>query len=111
MTTYEQVLAIALQTGDRPKETEAETGIGDALTDSGRPAEALHHYERAIKLAEDIGDRGELARAHERAGRAQCALGSREHARASWQRALELYAELGVPEADQVRELIDGLTP
>lgn len=103
---YREALAIALDTGNRPGEAEVRTGIGDSLLETERFDDALRQYQLAIAIAREIDDTTALAQACERAGRAHRSRGEPEEARAAWQRALELYVELGLPEADAVRELL-----
>jgi Flp pilus assembly protein TadD len=85
-----------VDTGDRPREAEMRTGIGDSHQQAERFDDASRQYHRAIAIAEEIGDRGALAHA----------CGDTEEARVQWQRALDLYVDLGLPAADAVRTLL-----
>jgi tetratricopeptide (TPR) repeat protein len=98
---HEQALTIFREIGDRGGEAEALNSLGEALLADGQRDQAHTRHRSALSLAEQIGDRYEQARA--RHGLAHHAAGDADHARQHWQQALTLYADLGVPEADQVR--------
>ena len=71
-------------------------------------ARAQHHD--ALTLARQTGARYEQARAHDGLARAYQATGDCSHARRHWQQALAVYTDMGVPEAGQVRAMLDGLS-
>jgi len=64
---------------------------------------ALAHHRDAHAIAVEIGDRERQARAHAGLGHAHRTLGDPARAREHFQQAVTLYAELGMPEADEVR--------
>jgi tetratricopeptide (TPR) repeat protein len=99
---HRRALAVFQDCGDRGGESEARNGLGKALRDNGEPAEALAEYRTALALATEIGDRYEEARAHDGIAFLYRDAGD-PRARHHWEEALSRYADLGVPEADQVR--------
>lgn len=77
----------------------------------GDPACALERHERAARIAEKIDLRIELARSLDGAGHALAALGDHAAARENWRAALEHYEQMGVPQADAVREQLAHTAP
>jgi tetratricopeptide (TPR) repeat protein len=77
--------------------------IGETLRQMGAPEQAADHHQRALVLAEEHGEPYERARALAGIAHAQRTLGHEAAARAHLQQAFGLYAELGVPEAADLR--------
>ena len=89
--------------------------LGTALRGLGRHGEALEHLERALAMMRAAGYAGGqadmlngLGETHRETGRTERALEFHEEARAiaareHWQRALAIHAEVGSPEADDIR--------
>ena len=65
---------------------------------------ALASFRAALALATQAGDRFEQARALDGIARVLATAGRRDQARDHWQRALAIFSDLGVPEADRVRD-------
>ena len=105
---YRQALALFRETGDRTGEAEALNGVGGVLLSTGGVDEARAEYTAALTLASQIGDAYEQARAHNGLGAALEAAGDDVLAQHHRRRALDLYAELGAPEADDVRAQLAG---
>ncbi|WP_439380754.1 BTAD domain-containing putative transcriptional regulator [Amycolatopsis lexingtonensis] len=80
-----------------------------AATKSG--TEAISLYERALVLAERSGHLRERAVAHRGLGTAHRAAGSHSEAKLHLEAALAAYTELRIPEADDVRALLDVVQP
>ncbi|WNV84516.1 tetratricopeptide repeat protein [Umezawaea sp. Da 62-37] len=80
-------------------EADALNGLGETSLADGHPDRAHARHTAALGLA---GDRFGLARTRTGLGDACLALGEEEHAREHWELARSLYAELGVPEADDL---------
>ena len=99
----EQALRFAKRLGTRPIEMIVLNGLGEALLAGGRADRALEQHSAALELAERTGDVNEQARSHHGLARAQAALGRTGTAERHAKTAYALYAELGVPEAEQVR--------
>ena len=99
----EQALRSAKRLGTRPVEAQILNGLGEALLAGGRADRAPEHHTAALELAERMGDVNELARAHHGLARTHAALGHAGTAQRHAKSAYALYAELGVPEAEQVR--------
>jgi tetratricopeptide (TPR) repeat protein/transcriptional regulator with XRE-family HTH domain len=99
----QQALAQARETGDRTAEAEALNRLGEVLRAADQPGDARACHTAALELAGQTGDQYQQAQAHDGLGHACSATGDLDEARRQWQEALACYAELGVPEADQVR--------
>ncbi|MCX4098567.1 ATP-binding protein [Nocardia sp. alder85J] len=100
--------ALAQQTGDAGLDAEAADGLGETLYAMGEFAKALNCHTDALIIARTIGHRHERARALRGAARAAQALGRREEAHRYSEQALALYLELGVPEADEIRDRLEA---
>lgn len=107
---HEQAAALYRTLGNTADEAAALNGLAEA---AGDPAVAIEEHTAALALADAARNRPEQARAHDGLARAYLVLADHEQARAHGERALSLYEELGVPEADEVRSILDGrlLTP
>lgn len=99
-----QALALYREVGDRYGEAHALNILGEALCAAGQPVEARVQHEAALRLSGQICDVYEQARAHYSLGRVNDDLGNRFQARHHWQRALVVFDEMGIPEAEQLRE-------
>jgi tetratricopeptide (TPR) repeat protein len=99
----EQALRFAKRLGARPVEALVLNGLGEALLAGGRADRAPDQHTAALQLAERMADANEQARAHHGLARTHAALGHIEPAERHARTAYALYAELGVPEAEQVR--------
>jgi tetratricopeptide (TPR) repeat protein len=100
---HEQALVIFREIGHRGGEAETLNGFGETLLADGRPNEARTQHAAALTLADQTGDQHEEARAHDGLAHAYDAAGDTGMARHHWQQALAIYADLEVPQADQVR--------
>jgi tetratricopeptide (TPR) repeat protein len=100
---HQQALTLFREIGDRHGEAQTRNNLGIALTAARRYDQARAQHTAALAVAEQTGDRYEQGRAHHGLAGAFHATGDAEHARRHWRQALERYAELGVPEADEVR--------
>jgi tetratricopeptide (TPR) repeat protein len=100
---HRRALELQREIGDRAGEAQARNGLGDVLLTIGLAGDAATEYAAALGLASHIGDRYEEARAHDGLARAHDALGASGQAGDHWRQARTLFAELGVPEADQIR--------
>jgi tetratricopeptide (TPR) repeat protein len=98
-----EALALFRKTGDQAGEAQALNSLGAMFLATGRPADARARHGAALKLAGQIGEANEQARAHDGLARAYHAVGNSVRARHHWRHALTHYANLGAPEAGQVR--------
>lgn len=98
-----RAVALTRKEGDQSGEADALNGVGEVSLAMGRPAPARDQHSRALSIATQIGDRYEQARAHNGLGYASQADGAPEAARRHWKEALAIYADMGVPEAGEVR--------
>ncbi len=99
----DQALTIFRETEDQDGETSALNGLGELAHRAGRDADALVHHVAAHTTAVDVDRRDQEARASAGLGHAHRALGDHGRAREHYQRAMTVYAELGMPEAEQMR--------
>ncbi|MCI0685805.1 MAG: tetratricopeptide repeat protein [Sporichthyaceae bacterium] len=107
---HRQALRIAGEIGDNHVAAELLNRLGDTLLAAAEPAQALRAYRRALSKTGEHGNRYQQARAHHGLARSLCRLGKAEAAGPHWARAARQYAELGVPEADQIRIELDQVT-
>lgn len=99
-----QALVRYRELSDNSGQAETLNGLGEVLSATRRWPEALAHHTAALELA-DLGTvRHEQARAHDGLANAYHAISEPQEARRHWQQALDIYTDLGVPEADQVRD-------
>jgi tetratricopeptide (TPR) repeat protein len=106
---HRQALALYEAEGHPAGQAEALNGLGDALAALGHPGSARIEYERALALAIEVTERRQQARAHDGLGHVHLAIGDTGRAGEHWERALAHYAEMGFPEADEVRVALDVL--
>ena len=102
-----QALVLFRAIGDRAGQAGALNGLGEVALATGKSARALIQHSAALDLASQIGELYEQARAHRGIAEAHLAEGDGDQGRQHWRRALDLYEGLGVPEADQVRDLFE----
>jgi DNA-binding SARP family transcriptional activator/Tfp pilus assembly protein PilF len=99
---YLQALAQLRDIGHRASEAQALNGYGKVLLALGRPDQACAQHTAALAIADQIGDKYQRACAHNGIGCARQASDDLSQALHHWQRALALYADLDVPEADEI---------
>jgi tetratricopeptide (TPR) repeat protein/transcriptional regulator with XRE-family HTH domain len=105
---HRRALALFRSTGDQDGEAWARNGLGEVAAAAGQPAEALTHHAAALTAAVRADACDQQARAHTGIG-AHHSSGDPVRAREHYERALALYTELGLPEADRVRDLLAAL--
>jgi DNA-binding SARP family transcriptional activator/Tfp pilus assembly protein PilF len=106
---FDEARALFLQTTDKSGQAEVLSELGAVSIAVGRPDHARTQYSAALDLASENGDKYEEARARDGLARACHATGDSGQARRHWQESLILFAELGVPETDEVRARLDEL--
>jgi tetratricopeptide (TPR) repeat protein len=106
---YQAALDLCRDLGDPQGQAKALNGLGEVARETGDPVQALAAHAEAHQHASKIGQRHEQARADFGLGHAYRDLGNAEQAREQWRQALALYAELGVPEAGEVRASLAAL--
>jgi tetratricopeptide (TPR) repeat protein len=106
---HRQALVLFREEAHPAGQAAALSGLGDALAGTGHPEQARVEYEQALALAGEVSDRRQEARAHDGLARAYSATGDSGRARDHWEKALGHYAEMGFPEADEVRSALAGL--
>jgi DNA-binding SARP family transcriptional activator/Tfp pilus assembly protein PilF len=106
---HRRALVLFREEGHPPGQAAALSGLGDVQVATGRPGEARIEYERALALASQVSERRQEARAHDGLARSYLASGDLGRARDHWELALEHYAEMGFPEAHEIRAALAGL--
>ncbi|MEV0132795.1 tetratricopeptide repeat protein [Dactylosporangium sp. NPDC050688] len=100
---HRQALAVFVDGQDRTGEAWARNGLGEAARELGDPAGALSHHVAALAAAIVADARDQQARAHRGLGDAHEALHDLARAGVHHEHAVSLYAELGMPEAADLR--------
>jgi tetratricopeptide (TPR) repeat protein len=103
MDRLNQALALSQQSHDLRSEATARNGLGEVSLARGCPDEACGHHMAALAAAAKAGERYERARAHLGLAHANQAEGRVSEARLHLEQAQAEYAELGSPEAEQIR--------
>ncbi|MFC4011471.1 tetratricopeptide repeat protein [Nonomuraea purpurea] len=106
---HRQALELYRELGTRGEEVAPLNGLGEVARCLDDPDEAVARHGAALAIARELGDRPEEARAHEGLARVHGDGGRIDAARDHAKRALDLYAELGVPEADQIEMFLAEL--
>lgn len=100
---------LARETDHRRLECRALTGQGRAVLAMDRLAEALDLHRRAYDHAVAVGDRELQARALDGMAGAHHRRAEPGAARRAWSQALDIYADLNLPEAEEVRAGLGAL--
>uniref|UniRef100_UPI0006E35655 ATP-binding protein n=1 Tax=Peterkaempfera griseoplana TaxID=66896 RepID=UPI0006E35655 len=79
----------------------------ECLLDLERDPDAAVTAERALAVAQEVGDAFCEGLAHATRGRALSRLGEHNRGRASLESAYQVFSRLGVPEAHDIRKLLD----
>ncbi|GAA0938874.1 transcriptional regulator AfsR [Kribbella koreensis] len=87
----------------------AETQIQQAMAelDLGRGEPALDHLLEGLEIAERFENQSLEVLVRQHLGRAYAALGSPERAQVEWTTAIDICARYGLPQAGEVRELLE----
>jgi tetratricopeptide (TPR) repeat protein/transcriptional regulator with XRE-family HTH domain len=104
---YEQALALLREVGDRAGEGGVLGNLAEVCVRGGDPQHAVRWAEDAAMVCREAGNRQGEASALRWLGAALEALGDLGRARAAWQAALALYTVLDLPEAEELRRLLD----
>ncbi|MFC4631347.1 tetratricopeptide repeat protein [Promicromonospora alba] len=103
---FQQALTHYRQVGDQGEQAWPVNGLGEVARVTGDPAAALSFHTEALAMATVGGSRHQQARAHAGIGHAHRALGGAGWARAHYEQAHLIYAELGMPDAVEMLELM-----
>jgi tetratricopeptide (TPR) repeat protein len=106
---FEEALHIATQAGDASLQAELLNHLGFSRGRAGDQTGAREAHHDALALATEYGYRLEEARALEGLGTVAKASGAVVSAKRHWRRALERYEEIGVQEAERLREALAEL--
>ncbi|MET7473011.1 tetratricopeptide repeat protein [Streptomyces sp. NPDC005648] len=110
LTHCRQALVAVQEIGDLNGEAHTWDSLGYVHRLLGRFAEAVDCYEQALRLFRKTGDRRSEGIGLAYLGDTLDAAGEPEAARAAWTRALAVFDELGLPEADPLRDRLHGPT-
>ncbi|PZG02803.1 AfsR family transcriptional regulator [Micromonospora deserti] len=100
---FRQALARFREAGERNGQAWSVNGLGEAAQLAGDATTALAHHSEALAIATGASTRHQQARAHTGLGHAHKALGDPDQAGRHYERAYAIYAELGMPDAEDVR--------
>ena len=98
-----QALAMFRQAGDQYGETLALRTLAEALQGDGQPVAARAELQTALQLASETGNTYQQASVHRDLAESHHTAGEQEQACRHWEQALDLYAQIGAPEAGQIR--------
>jgi DNA-binding SARP family transcriptional activator/tetratricopeptide (TPR) repeat protein len=104
---YLDCLAVFRSTGQRLREHHTLYRLAGSHLKAGRPDEAVGHAREALAIAREIDQRYGEGRALAVLGRALVEDGRPDEARACWEEALTVLSDLGAPDAEDVRELLE----
>ncbi len=99
-----EAITMFREIGNQAGEAGARSSLGEILLAFGQSGRARDEHVTALALADLIGEKFQQARAYAGLGDACHAAGDPAAARAHWQEALARYADLGIPDADRVRD-------
>jgi tetratricopeptide (TPR) repeat protein len=103
---YERALPITRETGDRQQEQHLLGNLGNAYSSMGKGQEAIQAYERALDIARELQDRGGIGIWLLNMSLVLDELGNRAGALERAQDALQALEEIGSPDADAARALV-----
>ncbi|HZM75285.1 MAG TPA: tetratricopeptide repeat protein, partial [Candidatus Limnocylindrales bacterium] len=101
-----QALASTHETSYRVLEAQAQSMLAALHLATGDHDAALDHAKRALVICQETGHRLGEARALRLIGDAMSVYKGRETARPDWQRAWAIFADIGVPEANELVNLL-----
>jgi tetratricopeptide (TPR) repeat protein len=104
-----RALALAEEAGYRALAGQARTALAEVALAFGRPAEAAEHARAALAIHRETGRRGSESLTLLALGTALAETEGEAAARPCWQAALRLSLEAGLPEAERLRTLLDGI--
>jgi tetratricopeptide (TPR) repeat protein len=107
---HQQALDLAIDIDERGLQLEVFNDFGVTLLAVGRIEESRSRHEAARVLAAKGDHKYDHACALRGIADALCALGDPDQARAHWELALEAFTELGVPQAEEMRQVVIGRT-
>jgi DNA-binding SARP family transcriptional activator len=107
-TCADQAIALALQAGYQLLEGQALTALAGIHLDQDHPDQAIRHAQQALAIHRETGHRLGEARTLVVLGLALERIGHREAALPQWQEALAVFSDIGTPNADQVRDLLQS---
>ena len=108
---FQQALILFSKMGDLADEAEALNGLGEVMLAQADADQARAFFRRALDLACQAAVPYDQACAHNGLGRAYHIAGDHGQARHHWQHALALFAELQLPEAEEVRGRLGECPP
>ncbi len=103
-----KALALHQESGYQHGEILTLRSLAEALHGDGQPDAARAELAAALRLAAETGNVYQQASVHRDLAESHHAAGQEEPARHNWKQAQNLYAQLGVPEAGQIRSRISA---
>jgi tetratricopeptide (TPR) repeat protein len=103
-----QALSLARELQDPELTAAVLNSLGEAFSFVGQPAQGLEWHADALKVAAGTRHRYEATRAQAGLGSAHDALGDHADAVRHWQLAHDAYVRMGIPEAADIRHLLDS---
>jgi tetratricopeptide (TPR) repeat protein len=103
-----RALSLARRIGYRILQGEALTALAAVDLDLDLPGRAIDRAGEALTIHRETGHRLGEARALLVLGHAEHSAGEHSAAVGHWRQALALFADIGAPEADDVRTLVPG---
>jgi len=100
-------LQIFKELGDRHWEAVTKRNLGDVCRGLERLEESLEWFDAGLSVFREIGDRLSEGKTLTGLGRTRDLNGDATAAAAAWREALTIFQELGVPEAAEVRRLLE----
>jgi DNA-binding SARP family transcriptional activator/tetratricopeptide (TPR) repeat protein len=107
----EQALALHQELGDRQGVAHTLDSLGYAHHHLGQHHTAAAYYRQSLEILREAGDTYYEAVALTHLGDTQHAAGNADGAREAWQHALDILDQLGHPDAEHVRDLVDPPVP
>ena len=108
---HQKARLIAEEIGNLYQQVIALRNVADTYRCSGQYTEAFDHYATALRLAREIGDPYEEGKIHEGIAETTLSTQGPAAARIVFRQALDIFEQLGVPEAEEVRDRIDTVDP
>ncbi|MFJ8059476.1 BTAD domain-containing putative transcriptional regulator [Streptomyces sp. NPDC096142] len=108
---YTECLVVCRSADIRGREAHALYRLAETLRRTGRLEEAVRYVTEAVALCQDIGAVRDHAYALKVLGEVEADLGRMESARVRLEEAKTLFARLGLPDANEVSQILDRLAP
>lgn len=102
-----RALTLSDRAGYRVLEGQAYLALANLHRTLDQPGRAIEHGRQALAISRETEDRLGQARSLLALGHALCDIDGTGAAQPYWRQALDLFADIGTPEADRIRELLE----